>query len=68
MKPYKNLRTEELGEYPDKADSMYRKSSMTNKGRGCRNKEGKAQARRNLKRQDRTAHDLQEYRDSKDKE
>ena len=54
MRPYKNLRTEELDTHTDKADGMYRKASATgNKRGGCKNKDAKAQHRRSLKRTNR---------------
>jgi len=54
MRPYKNIRDEEMDTTTDKADGMYRKASATgNKRGGCKNKEAKAQHRRSLKRTNR---------------
>lgn len=66
MKPYKNIRNEEMDTHTDKADGMYRKASATgNKRGGCKNKEAKAQHRRSLKHTNRTKQLEIERKDAK---
>jgi hypothetical protein len=65
MKPYKNIRTEELSKYPDNSDVHV--AGRSTKYGDIKNKAAKAKSRRTFKHMDEVARDRQEYRDNKGK-